>query len=492
MKANQHWSLRHALALAACAGLISIVGSIILGALSARIPVIADSRYAFNQAFGLTLPIRLVNDAPRYGASFLAAFWTLIAIFAFCSRGLERISWPDDRRSIAFVVACQAIVSIAFSFFSVMVSSDAYAYVLWGRLYGLYAINPYAIGHLTNVQHDPILQQLVAYFGNPPPNVDYGPLWVLGAGLLARVESATSLAVQVWSHRFVAVTAALVTTLALCRILRANGPAVISQRIATFAFHPLVLFETAVGGHNDMVMIAAAAWSFALVDSYPIVAGLLLGASISIKYVAVLIAPFLLIRALKSGAAAATIAGAAAIAAIALFFRPFWISWTIFEGLVMHAAEVTMSTAWVVILAIERVPSSAADHAVVKDAVEITILACLLIVLAWSYQRYVIAAHAKYIWLTITATLWSLPALNPWYLLWLSPALSSGSRWRGYAWWFGLAAFLHYAVDVPRPPTTPDGFSRWIFLLALLTVLMLLLPIVATYVSSRETAVKKS
>jgi hypothetical protein len=45
-----------------------------------------------------------------------------------------------------------------------------------------------------------------------------------------------------------------------------------------------------------------------------------------------------------------------------------------------------------------------------------------------------------------------MPALHPWYLTWLSPALVNGP-WGTYAWWFGSFALLTYANQgvVPTP-----------------------------------------
>jgi len=262
-----------------------------------HLPEFNDLRHHVDFTVGIGLPLHVVWQ-PLGGWRLMLAAWALAGGLAIaglqCARAIA-----DENPRWQMLVAVQCLLLLALLAVTVTFSGDVYAYVIYGRLYGIHGINPYLLGSALPDYGDAVLRQCLAFYGNPPPGDNYGPLWTFLAGGLARLESGLSLGAQVWTHRVIAIAAAVAATAGLLFAMRRLPAADRIRRAGLFALHPLVLYEAAVGGHNDLLMIAPAVWAFAVVDQLPLVAGLLLGASIAVKYVSVIVLPFLALRAAK-------------------------------------------------------------------------------------------------------------------------------------------------------------------------------------------------
>ena len=473
--------------LAALSG-IALSASLIMRVLIGHVSVPPDPNFTPDFVGGMRFPIPVVNDAAN-GWPVLSLVWLLVAALGLVGWRLCRSIISTDRTIWWLILGGQAAVCLLLATMPLLLSSDPYAYVLWGRLYGVYGINPYFLRAGVVFPADPIIGQALHYYGIPPPGDDYGPLWTLLAGFVARVEQHMSLLAQVVTHRLLAICAAVGSSGGLAYILRAENVRNVARRVAAFAFHPLVLFETAVGGHNDILMIAAAIWAFAIVDAYPVLAGLLLGCAIAVKYLAGIAAPFLIIRALKRSLAGAIGSAAACGIAILLFFQPFWWGkWTM-ASLFAHGRDSATSISWIAIQTLWRIAGVPYLSAIrVVEAVVAVVLAMLVAYAILAYWRNPRWAQ---VWRAVAALIWSLPALNAWYVLWISPALASGERWARYAWWFGVAVFLHYWLDVTRRPQSAADWPSYIVALSLLTVVMLAAPVLLAH-AGRETAESNS
>ncbi|HEY0798141.1 MAG TPA: hypothetical protein VGD50_03270, partial [Candidatus Baltobacteraceae bacterium] len=293
----------------------------------------------------VTMPIPVIDFA-------LTTSWPIIALaigsIALVALFLSKATVPlaallgSKLRAVLF---CQLVGGLAIGAFAVTLNPDAYAYVIYGRLAGVHGVNPYACSHSLGPLGDSILSQPLALWGKPPPRDIYGPLWTLGAAGLSRLFAGSSLAAQFALERAVAVVASAATIIALFRIFRLESATDGLRRANMAAFAPLVLLETALNGHNDMVMVAFGAWAFALAE-IPVAAGLLLGASIAVKYLSIIAAPFLIIRILNArGKVAALQATAAATIVLWLSFVPFWIGRNFFAPLLGGTGNIHYSVA---------------------------------------------------------------------------------------------------------------------------------------------------
>jgi len=444
-----------------------------------------DVAHRVDFTVGIALPLHVVWQALG-GWRLMVAAWALAAALGIAGPRLAASIALERPRALA-LIGVQCVLLAALLAVTVTFSGDVYAYVIYGRLYGLHGINPYVLGSAIPDLGDAVLRQCLAFYGNPPPGDNYGPLWTFAAGGLARLESGLPLAAQVWTHRALAALAAVAATGGLLHLARKLPAGERIRRAGTFAFHPLVLYEAAVGGHNDLLMVAAGIWAFAVVDELPLVAALLLGASIAVKYVSVIVLPFLALRAARRGLASGALALIVALAVPALFFQPFWAGAQTVYSLIGHGGVFAMSPQWLVnipFFASGTANSPAFGSALTLPLfgqpswprlVQLAAFAAFLAVAAWSVARFARKPATADIWRTIGAFVLSLPIIHPWYVVWIAPAAAHHGRWASYAWWFGMFAFARYALDEFAPAQA--GTSYTVMLVAL-TVLMLAAPVI--------------
>jgi alpha-1,6-mannosyltransferase len=413
-------------------------------------------------------PIHVVQAASP-GWNVLLLVWAMLAGIAFA--GVRLVKALSDIRgvpAIALVVAF-LVAGAALSTFAIAQSSDIYFYVLYGRLYGLYGINPYSLGAPLPVASDPLISQLLPFTNNPPFSDPYGPLWTLCAGLQSKILGSASLFWSAWAFRAVAVAAAAASVAGLLYMQRLRPAAERMRSVGAFAFHPLVLYEAAVGGHNDALMVAPALWAFAIVDELPLVAGLLLGAAVAIKYVAVIALPFLVVRAWRGGSAGAVLTAVLAIIIPLLCAHPFQTGAAGSQALASNGSRFAMSLEWLVNMPIfaaglGNVPALGLPSLPFVGVLswprilQLAGLATVALLAAYGAWRALRESDAKHLWRPVVALLVGLPSMHPWYALWIAPAIACGGRWAAYAWWFGIFVLGCYTVDA----VSADAMPAWV------------------------------
>jgi hypothetical protein len=421
-----------------------------------------DSGFAAYYMRGLAQPIPVVQFAASWYV--LLAVWCTIAIVSAAGLALAGRSVRSRSDRTTMVIAGFACAALALSAFSILQAFDAYYYVAYGRLYGVFGIDPYALTSAIHVK-DATLSQLYVVLHNPPFGDPYGPGFTLFAGLLARAESNTDLAFQLWSWRLVGVLSALATIFALRRLLQRVPEEERARRVAAFAFNPVVLYESAVGAHNDVMMIAPAVWAFALVDELPLIAGVLIGASIALKYVAAIALPFLIIRAGKKNVSGAILLGCVAVAIPALCAQAFHLGRSAAASDAAIGSSLLMSLNWLLALPFLRgglgsvpIASGVGPLPFVGDvtwprAIQLALFAVVAITLVISILRYAKRRSVADAARPIAALVLAMPALHPWYVIWLAPICAARGAWAVYASWFGSLALLGYAHEgvVPSP-----------------------------------------
>lgn len=407
----------------------------------------------------LALPIHVVSFDVVGGAQ--AALLLL-----FCVIAVGWIGWwafaRDRDRSPGILLALQVLAGVLLAMSPVSFSPDPTAYVLYARLWGVFGVNPYRFP--VSLPHDQLLTSLAPLWGAPVPANVYGPLWTLLAGSLARLDAPASLTVLWEMQRLMAVAASVIAAWGLLRIVRRCGFSAgeASARVAAFAFHPFVLLETAVNGHNDMLMVACAVWAFALLEEAPFAAGALLGASVAVKFVTVIIVPFFLValwRAHGNRLRPALIAVVAAALVLAAAFGPFWIGLKTLQPILSNQTDVAVSPAALLSDAYRALTSSSdvdpvfprqrhwriLRHASAGQLIDLALVGAWALMTVFLFYNFIRTSRRERGYLTVTGFLWALPALGSYYLVWLSPILVESSRWARYVWWLLMAGMLYYA-----------------------------------------------
>ncbi len=131
----------------------------------------------------------------------------------------------------------------------VMLSSDVFAYALYGRVASVYHANPYDLAPPVAAD-DPFLK----LFGQEYLPSWYGSLWTLITTVITRFTG-EHLGLTVLAFRLVAIAAALACAALILASLRRHAPERATQGLVFFLWNPLLIIETGLSGHNDAVML---------------------------------------------------------------------------------------------------------------------------------------------------------------------------------------------------------------------------------------------
>jgi hypothetical protein len=214
-------------------------------------------------------------------------------------------------------------------------SPDVYAYVGYARLAVVHHLNPYVATQKTLVA----LHDVTAPFLRWPIASPYGPLWTL---LCMAVE---------WPLRFAPPALAVIALKligALAVLFLAEGGQRLAEHLApgtgprvflALALNPLLLVEGVGNAHNDIVMMAGVMWAlvFAARGSF-LWSFALVGVFAAVKFLPVLLAPWLLLVAARRQPLAtqlrlAVMGAALAVSPSLLGYAAFWHGAGTFTGL---------------------------------------------------------------------------------------------------------------------------------------------------------------
>jgi hypothetical protein len=139
-----------------------------------------------------------------------------------------------------------------------VISRDVYSYIAHGQIVSLHGENPYVA---TPADFPSFLtRMLVGPKWVDTPSV-YGPMFSHLAGVITRLSSRLNTLVD--AFRLIAIAASLATTLVIGATVRRARPERASFAIAVFGLNPVILFQSAASGHNDLLValsIAVGAW----------------------------------------------------------------------------------------------------------------------------------------------------------------------------------------------------------------------------------------
>ncbi len=265
-------------------------------------------------------PAAITADAFRLGFRILlgAAFLSYGGMLA---NGLA--GRPPSKRFVAWVAAVVAAVLAVAG--PPALSSDIYAYVGYARLQLFHHANPYETTQLAlGALHDP-----TAPFLRWPISSPYGPLWTLISMGAVAVFPRTVIWGPVVLLKLINAAAVLWMAEVGRRLSEKVAPGRGPTVFAALALNPLFLMEGVVNGHNDVVMAALVLWALlAAAERRFTLSFLLLGLSVAVKFFPLLLAPWLLVGALRAAPtrrlAVAARSTLLAVAPVLLCFAVFW------------------------------------------------------------------------------------------------------------------------------------------------------------------------
>lgn len=330
-------------------------------------------------------------------------------------------------------------------------SKDVYGYAFSARIFNFYNANPY-LDPFGNVSADPYLEYV---FENLGPST-YGPVFTIFT-IFINLIACQSFFLTTVLLKLSMVCFFLGSTFILYKTLRIINPEKAKIYSLVFAWNPMVLFEVANNGHNDIMILF-----FVLFAAYLLIKRSyfwivpLLTVSVLIKYVTVLIIPFFIIYIYRfeSSFAFWRKVFLACILFICLSYYPFLKDdLSIFKGLFLqfskaefwfHYGAVPLFAYWV-----NHTFSLGFSAAIIKNSLLLT----FLIVYSSLYFKKITGEiqiykiiFIVYMAYFIIACFW----MMPWYFLWILPIplLFSNDKWKEAILLITLSGLLSYFVPI--------------------------------------------
>ncbi len=184
---------------------------------------------------------------------FLGLIALVFVIYGLCALYISRLPAESTRHQHTRIIlwAGATLAGLFFIFTPAMLSHDILVYASYSRLLAIYHVNPYFVP-LASFPHDPYVP-LNYWSGSVSA---YGPLW-LGVCWLVGLVVGPQVAAYVLAFRLFALAVHLLNIWLVTRTLRAMGasPRTITLGALLYAWNPLVVLESGLGGHNDVFML---------------------------------------------------------------------------------------------------------------------------------------------------------------------------------------------------------------------------------------------
>ena len=364
---------------------------------------------------------------PRRELAFLIRYdWDDVALFGLLAVALFALyglaCWGAAQRGprwldvLPFLLA--ALLGVALLPSYPVTSNDVFHYIMEGRIFWLHGGNP-----LVETPSQYSWDRYVAYsdwLNSPAP---YGPVWILSLWFPQLLPQRDP-AMVVLSYKSLALVFHLLTGVGVWLLAGQLAPERRRLAATIYTWNPLLLFVTAVDGHNDVVMMffAVLALYFAVRERW-LLSLPLLALSVLSKYVTLVLVPLVLWygwrrgswrgRAMLGlGAALAVVVGVATLA-------PFW------RGIDTFRALASDERTWLYVSLPETLYFGLNDimsRQAAMDVAQAVALAIFLVpygIVLWRLrgggEALVLACyHAMLFYLVIASGIF-----NPWYITWV-------------------------------------------------------------------------
>ena len=209
--------------------------------------------------WGSWLPANL-QLASDYRASMITTNsieFLLLMAFAFGVYGLsaffiQRLPEQSDYKNVLRLIWLGTIIGgLIFVLTPAMLSRDIFVYVGYGRTIVVHHANPYFVAP-SRFPQDP----LTSYDDWKDATAAYGPVWLTICSLWTLVLGNSPLG-NLLAFRLFALAAHLLNIWLVATVLRKMGSSARTVTLGTllYAWNPLVLQESSLGGHNDIFMV---------------------------------------------------------------------------------------------------------------------------------------------------------------------------------------------------------------------------------------------
>lgn len=392
----------------------------------------------------------LASQSQYYGD---AQLWQLLSVSAFCFACSVFVWWQYTQNKqqvpilllLSYAILFRLIGLFAFP----ILEDDMYRY-LWDAKHTIEQGSPYNIPPSAYFDAEHLserFEHILSGINYPDIATVYGPLcqWAFALAYLIAPG-------EIWPLQLLFGGADILLILALLKLGKPT-------HVLLYAWSPLIIKEFAFTAHPDV--LGAMFMLFALCayqNKKPIWIGVFMGLAAGVKVFAIILLPFLLLLHWRGW-----LAFLATIIAIALPFglRDAW----------LPAGLVAMGNDWLFnapLYTLYAVITNNIDSLPIFKLVLLALLAlCAGSYLLWHAYRAIYQQQQDQIYgdLLFAGLFLCIPALNPWYLVWLLPfAALRPSLW---AWVTSISILLSYASGINLPSSTtlgPYQHSVWLLL----------------------------
>jgi hypothetical protein len=202
---------------------------------------------------------RSVGLGSVHGSASAAIAAIAMAFAAVAFLFVLREAW-HGRASVRAVVILAVVAHVVVLTLPLLVSRDVYSYAAYGRIAALHHANPY-VQTPGDFPFDPVTPFVGPKWASTP--AVYGPLFTSIAASFARAFR--SLPALIDAFRVLALLASLATFAVVGALARRLAQPLTAFALAAFGLNPVVLFQSAASGHNDLLVALAVAGALLLV-----------------------------------------------------------------------------------------------------------------------------------------------------------------------------------------------------------------------------------
>jgi Gpi18-like mannosyltransferase len=232
----------------------------------------------------------LVDLSLWAGMRHAVVYGCLIGGYGVALHLVLRITPQQRRFAVVAIVGCWLLYSLVLLGAYPGDSADIFNYVFRGRMQALYGASPLA------VTPDAFRNARFYRYLDWVDWVDaYGPLWEYASGAVARavpLVSRNQLTHYITGYRLLAIALTGVCGTLIVMIVRRRQPEYAAAALLAWLWNPLLLISTAVGAHNDGLMLVLILVAVLLYQRQRWLLGLLaLGLAAHVKVTALLLLP---------------------------------------------------------------------------------------------------------------------------------------------------------------------------------------------------------
>lgn len=328
--------------------------------------------------------------------------------------------------SIRHIIYGAVIFSLTLAVIAPLGSGDIYYYIFHERVLVKYQTSPYS-ADLSHFATDSFYDKVASW--GQKYGTTYGPLWLILSGP-ASLLAGQSEFLNLLTFRLLAILFNLGVIWLIYMILSLVKPQFRLIGTLLYAWNPLVLFEVANNGHNEIMIIffILLALYFYLNNKKIWVLPCVIAAGL-IKYYAIFLAPLFLYylwRSEQSWKSKVNILlknFAVSLLLVLVFFMPFWAGWKIFQGALTQANLFMLPSFFPLNILYKFINNFSLDSLNIIKAIGLTLLIIVYVIVLWKREPGEENIVKKIFWLYFTFIFFASIYFQPWYLIGLIPWL---------------------------------------------------------------------